>query len=52
MLPNPIVPIRFEKMVKDAQDLSDIHDRAIHFFLTMARCQFFYDVNKHMQFQN
>ena len=26
----------------------DIYDRAIHLFLTMARYQFFYDVNKRM----
>ncbi|MCA1785823.1 MAG: Fic family protein [Desulfobacteraceae bacterium] len=26
----------------------DVYDRAIHFFLTMARNQFFYDVNKRM----
>ena len=42
------LPMRFEKMVEDAKALSDIQDRAIHFFVTMARCQFFYDVNKRM----
>jgi len=26
----------------------DIYDQAIHLFLTMARSQFFYDVNKRM----
>ena len=38
----------FEKMVNDSYSIPDIYDRAIHFFLTMARCQFFYDVNKRM----
>ena len=38
----------FEKMVDDSYGIPDIYDRAIHFFLTMARCQFFYDVNKRM----
>ena len=35
-------------MVDEASKISDIYDRAIHLFLTMARCQFFYDVNKRM----
>ncbi len=38
----------FDAMVEDSSSLPDIYDRAIHFFLTMARCQFFYDVNKRM----
>ncbi|MFA6010144.1 MAG: Fic family protein [Desulfobacteraceae bacterium] len=38
----------FDKMVSDASAIPDVYDRAIHFFLTMARCQFFYDVNKRM----
>jgi Fic family protein len=38
----------FGKMVDEASKISDIYDRAIHLFLTMARCQFFYDVNKRM----
>jgi Fic family protein len=38
----------FDKMVDEASKISDIYDRAINFFLTMARCQFFYDVNKRM----
>jgi Fic family protein len=38
----------FEQMTADAARLSDIYDQAIHYFLTMARCQFFYDVNKRM----
>ncbi len=43
-----LLPAVFEKMINDALKISDIYDRAIHFFLTMARCQFFYDVNKRM----
>ncbi|MCM2284372.1 MAG: Fic family protein [Desulfobacula sp.] len=38
----------FEKMTEEADRIPDIYDRAIHFFLTMARHQFFYDVNKRM----
>lgn len=38
----------FEKMVADASKITDIYDRSIHLFLTMARGQFFYDVNKRM----
>ena len=38
----------FKRMLNDAYNISDIYDRAIHLFLTMARCQFFYDVNKRM----
>lgn len=28
--------------------MTDVYDQAICVFLTMARCQFFYDVNKRM----
>lgn len=42
------LPKLFEKMVDDSYGIPDSYDRAIHFFLTMARCQFFYDVNKRM----
>ncbi len=38
----------FDKMLYDASKIEDVYDRAIHFFLTMARSQFFYDVNKRM----
>ena len=38
----------FEEMVLRLDDIEDIYDQAIHIFLTMARCQFFYDVNKRM----
>ncbi len=40
--------IQFRQMIHEAQSLSDIYDRAIFVFLTMARIQFFYDVNKRM----
>lgn len=43
-----LLPEFFARMVDDASAISDIYDKAIHFFLTMARCQFFYDVNKRM----
>ncbi|MFK5953160.1 MAG: Fic family protein [Desulfobacterium sp.] len=43
-----LLPELFEKMVNDAATLPETYDRAIHFFLTMAQCQFFYDVNKRM----
>lgn len=42
------LPARFETMVGGLARLDDIYDQAIHIFLTMARCQFFYDVNKRM----
>lgn len=38
----------FDQMVKKAFNMPDIYDQAIHLFLTMARSQFFYDVNKRM----
>ncbi|WP_446009682.1 Fic family protein [Candidatus Electrothrix sp.] len=38
----------FAKMVDEAEQIADVYDRAIFYFLTMARCQFFYDVNKRM----
>lgn len=43
-----LLPEFFAGMVDDVSGISDIYDKAIHFFLTMARCQFFYDVNKRM----
>jgi len=42
------LPILFEKMLDKASKISDIYDKAIHLFLTMAGNQFFYDVNKRM----
>lgn len=49
-LPPPVaeLPSRFDAMVTDLARIDDIYDQAIHIFLTMARCQFFYDVNKRM----
>jgi Fic family protein len=38
----------FVQMADEASEIEDVYDRAIHFFLTMARRQFFYDVNKRM----
>ena len=38
----------FDKMVAETALFDDIYDQAIFVFLTMARCQFFYDVNKRM----
>ena len=35
-------------MTERACKIIDVYDRAIFYFLTMARCQFFYDVNKRM----
>ena len=42
------LPELFTRMVEDALQLLDVYDQAISIFLTMARCQFFYDVNKRM----
>ena len=39
----------FDNMVDQAYKIPDIYDRAIFLFLTMAQCQFFYDVNKRME---
>lgn len=36
-----LLPELFGKMVDEASNISDVYDRAIHCFLTMARCQFF-----------
>lgn len=38
----------FDKMIAEAALFDDIYDQAIFVFLTMSRCQFFYDVNKRM----
>lgn len=42
------LPRLFDEMIAQAQQKDDVYDQAIHFFLIMARCQFFYDVNKRM----
>jgi Fic family protein len=43
-----VLPGLFEEMVKNSLEMPDIYDQAIHIFLTMVRCQFFYDVNNRM----
>ena len=42
------LPDIFLKMTSDLKNMQDIYDQAIFLFLTMARTQFFYDVNKRM----
>ncbi len=42
------LPELFAQMAQASEQLPDIYDQAIYIFLTMARCQFFYDVNKRM----
>lgn len=42
------LPERFDRMIDELQHMDDVYDQAVHLFLTMARCQFFYDVNKRM----
>lgn len=42
------LPRLFDDMATSLGAMADIYDQAIHVFLTMARCQFFYDVNKRM----
>lgn len=46
--PSPDLPLLFTSLVNGLQGFVDIYDRAIHLFLSMARYQFFYDVNKRM----
>lgn len=43
-----ILPNLFEKIPQELDGIADIYDQAIHVFLSMARNQFFYDVNKRM----
>ncbi len=43
-----LLPALFAEMTDTAFQMPDIYDQAIYLFLTMARCQFFYDVNKRM----
>ena len=42
------LPRLFDEMVCSLGTIDDVYDRAVHVFLTMARTQFFYDVNKRM----
>lgn len=48
--PPPVdeLPQRFIGMVDGMAQIDDVYDQAIHIFLSMARNQFFYDVNKRM----
>lgn len=43
-----ILPDLFDSIRSEVQQIPDIYDQAIHLFLSMARNQFFYDVNKRM----
>jgi Fic family protein len=38
----------FDEMIAESKGIAEVYDRAIYLFLTMARGQFFYDVNKRM----
>lgn len=42
------LPCLFDQMVREATNFECVLDRSIFVFLTMARTQFFYDVNKRM----
>jgi len=42
------LPLLFGQLVGELNSIDEIYDRAIHLFLSMARNQFFYDVNKRM----
>lgn len=42
------LPGLFESLEQELQYIGDIYDQAIYVFLSMARNQFFYDVNKRM----
>lgn len=46
--PASTLPELFARMVAETLQLPDAYDQAIAVFLTMARCQFFYDVNKRL----
>lgn len=37
---------KFDLMLSSAVEYGDVYDRAIHYFLAMARNQFYHDVNK------
>jgi len=40
------LPEKFDLMLSSAAEYGDVYDRAIHYFLSMARNQFYHDVNK------
>lgn len=42
------LPGLFESLEQGLEHIADVYDQAIHVFLSMARNQFFYDVNKRM----
>lgn len=42
------LPAKFEELLVSVGRFENIYDKAIHVFLTMARNQFFYDVNRRM----
>jgi len=42
------LPGKFNEMLVSADRFDDVYDKAIHVFLTMARNQFFYNVNERM----
>lgn len=48
--PPPVdeLPQRFTTMLDEMAKIDDVYHQAIHIFLSMARNQFFYDVNKRM----
>lgn len=46
--PASALPALFARMAAEMEGIPDIYDRAIFVFLTMSRCQFFYDANKRM----
>jgi len=46
--PASSLPELFRQMTDDVHTLPDVYDQAIAIFLTMARAQFFYDVNKRL----
>jgi Fic family protein len=42
------LPSKFNALMVSLNEIEDVYDKAIHVFLSMARNQFFYDVNKRM----
>ncbi len=43
-----VLPGLFDSLEQEQKHIADVYDQAIHVFLSMARNQFFYDVNKRM----
>lgn len=46
--PADLLDTHWNQLCDKAHKIVDIYDQAIYVFLEMARCQFFYDVNKRM----